>query len=276
MIMQNHQIFSTDNKTDISSVSIISLYNTHVFGHYKNVLLKEDKDLNCIILTLNGNAHINTNNGSNVILSENSIYFGKLSLIHSLLSECKHWHFICCWFIPYNVKLPQNKVFILNEINSQQTDNDFNKIIRLLQMNSLLKTKYANSFFYCKLIEYIEQIDTSSSQKSTANVDKIIQYINENIDKPLKIKDIAKTFHYCEKHIRYLFNSTLKISPKQYITNLKLENVRYNIITTNVSIQELADKYNFSSLNHLTNSFKKKYGVSPTKYKRNKYKKNTS
>ena len=264
--MKNHQIYSTNSRMDISTVSLISAYNTHVYGYYRNLLIKEKPDMHCLIISLRGQAEIELHSGKKVALPEKGVFFGRLSSMHALLSDCPHWHFVCFWFIPHNIDLPLNQSFHIKSLHVDKEDDCANKIIRLLQMNLDHKTKYANSYFCFRLLEHLENIDPII-QKSTELTDKIINHINNHIEEDLQIKAIAQTFHYSEKHIRSLFNNTLHVSPKQYLIKVKLENVCHLLLNSDLSLQELAEKYCFASVSHLVNSFKKEYGVTPSTYR---------
>ncbi len=267
--MKNHQIYSTNSRMDISTVSLISAYNTHVYGYYKNLLLREKTDMHCLIISLRGSAKIELRNNEDVIIPEKGVFFGKLSSMHALISDCPHWHFVCFWFIPHNIGLPLNQSFHIKSLRTDREDESANKIIRLLQMNLDNKTKYANSYFCYRLLEHLENINPII-QKSTELTDKIINHINNHIEAELRVKDIAETFHYSEKHIRSLFNSTLHISPKQYVIKVKLENVCHLLLNSDLTLQELAEKYCFASVSHLVNCFKKEYGVTPSTYRQRK------
>lgn len=264
--MKNHQLFSTNNKMNMAATSLISVYNTHVYGYYRNVLKKEDADMSCLIITLKGNAKIILNGGKEVALREKSVFFGTLSSAYALFSICPHWHFLCYWFIPHYIPLPSDQAFLIKTLQVNEEDELSGRIIRLLQMNLENKTNYANSLFCLKILDVLEQINPLI-RRSNAITDNIIKYINEHIEEPLSISSVASTFHYSAKHIRELFGTTLHISPKQYILKVKLVNIRYFLRHSDMTLQQLTEKYCFSSVSHLISSFKKQYDITPSQYR---------
>ena len=96
----------------------------------------------------------------------------------------------------------------------------------------------------------------------------MIFYINTNLEEELHVADIAEYFHYSEKHIYHLFITTLGVTPKQFINNVKLQNVCHFLESTDFSLQDLAEKCGFATTSHLINNFKKEYGMTPAAYRK--------
>lgn len=264
--MQNNQIFATNPSITLSTISLTTVYNTHVYGYYRNNLLKDPRDMYCLIITLQGTGQLILKSNETVLLPEKKLFIGQISKIHALMSECEHWHFVCYWFIPHNIALPSSKAFFIKELDCEHENAEAIKIIQLLQTHMENKIQFANSYFCCRLLNNLDEINPTA-QKKAELIEKILVYINQHIEEELQIRQIANEFRYCEKHIRYLFKTKLGYSPKQYINKLKLENVRHLLANTSMTVQELADKYFFSSTSHLINSFKKEYGLTPSAFR---------
>ena len=250
----------------LATVSLTSVYNTHVYGYYRNNLLSDPRDMYCLIITLKGTAQILLKDNATVALTEKKLFIGQISKMQALMSDCEHWHFVCYWFIPHNITLPQNKVFALKELDVEEESDTSTRIIQLLQTQIASKIHFANSYFCCRLFSYLDEINPSE-QKSTEIIERIIAFINSHIEEELQVRDIAKEFRYCEKHIRFLFKSKLGLTPKQYINKIKLENVRHLLSTSNLTLQEITDKYSFASVSHLINNFKTEYGLTPSAFR---------
>ncbi|MBQ8294966.1 MAG: helix-turn-helix transcriptional regulator [Clostridia bacterium] len=265
--MRNNQIFAANFHLSPSTVSLTNVYNTHVYGYYQNRLLDDQRDLHCLIITLVGQAKILLKNDQTIPLTEKTLFFGSISSVQTLQCNCPHWHFITYWFIPHNILLPDIGTFTVKTLDAEQEDAEATKIIQLLQTQMETKIQFANSYFCCRLLTYLDEINPFV-QKSNALIEKIIAFINTHLTEELKVQRIAKEFGYCEKHIRYLFKTKLGISPKQYIHKTKLENVRQLLSTSDCSLQELAERYAFNSASHLSADFHREYGLSPSAFRK--------
>jgi AraC-like DNA-binding protein len=264
--MGYNQIFANNSNITLATVSLVSVYNTHVYGYYRNNLLFDPRDMHCLIISLKGSAQILLKDDTTVVLPENSLFFGHISTMQALISKCEHWHFACYWFIPHNITLPQTKACVLRSLNAEEENDASTRIIQLLQTKIASKIHTANSYFCSRLFPYLDEINPSE-QKSTEIVERIITFIHTNVKKEIQVRDIAKEFRYCEKHIRFLFKSKLGLTPKQYIKKAKLENVYHLLNSSNLTVQEIADNYSFASVSHLINSFKAEYGLTPSAFR---------
>ena len=77
---------------------------------------------------------------------------------------------------------------------------------------------------------------------------------------------IAEEFGYCEKHIRYLFNKNFNTSPSKFIDSIKLTQIIELLKNSPLSLNDLAEMYNYSSTSHLISNFKKKFDTTPKQY----------
>lgn len=95
---------------------------------------------------------------------------------------------------------------------------------------------------------------------------KAVSYMNEHIFECLRVNDIAK---YCAISASGLEKNFAKFSKggvMRYFLNLKLDYAA-KMLQEGDTVNYLAKQLNFSSSAHLSMAFKKRYGVSPIKYK---------
>lgn len=95
-----------------------------------------------------------------------------------------------------------------------------------------------------------------------------INYINTNINQDIYISDLAKLCYISEASLNRLFNKIFKISPYEYIKNVRLEKALL-LLNTDKSILEISIDVGFPSISCFNKAFKKKYNISPKKYMKN-------
>lgn len=262
-----NQISSTCSSKTLIGCNLVAVYNTHVYGSYKNLVLADSNIMNCLLITLEGNATVLLKNKTRVELTKNSVFIGRHSEMNMLLSDCEHWHFLIYWFNPIGIEAPKNVAFTQDDMDIDHENEFGTKIIQLLRTGVTDNIEYANALFACKFLETRQMIPMRISKNSQIFND-IISYINVNIEHLPKIQDIAKHFAYSEKHFRTIFEANAKTTPKQYIMKRKLERVAVLLLTSSYTLEELSELLDFYSVSHLINNFKKEYGVTPSAYKK--------
>jgi AraC-like DNA-binding protein len=73
-------------------------------------------------------------------------------------------------------------------------------------------------------------------------------------------------FSISRSSLQNLFRANLHISPKQYISNLKLSQAKQLIQEHTRTISEISDMLGFTSIHYFSRKFKLQYGVSPSDY----------
>ena len=128
---------------------------------------------------------------------------------------------------------------------------------------SLLFDLYAQ-----ELICYLLQIKGSQQIMNLGHekpVYKAIRYINENITEPISISKLATTLNMSDTNFCNTFKRVTGVSPKEYITDLKMNQAEEMLKNKNVT--EVAYDLGYESISHFIALFKKKYGITPKQFK---------
>lgn len=99
-------------------------------------------------------------------------------------------------------------------------------------------------------------------------VRKMESLIVENLhNAQLSVQDIAKQICLSRIQCTKLFNKVEGLSPRQYITALRLTEAKKLLVNTKLTVEAISRKTGFSSLSHFSRQFKRWTGISPLKYR---------
>ena len=99
---------------------------------------------------------------------------------------------------------------------------------------------------------------------------EVEQYITQNYDKELSIRDIAQRVFVTPNYLCYLYKKNTGRTLNQFILDTKMKKARRLVCETNMKFGEIADALGYANQNYFTRLFTKYFGESPRAY-RNKY-----
>jgi len=145
-----------------------------------------------------------------------------------------------------------------------------------------IKPSYMNigSFIHANdlekwLIELVEDI-TSYVQRSGGSyrpINRIIEYIDKNFDKPVNLNELADKFHLNSVYVCQLFKQKTGVNFIHYINGLRIEKARYLLETTDLSVEQISEQVGINSANYFVRLFKKTTGQTVTQYRKKATKK---
>lgn len=101
-------------------------------------------------------------------------------------------------------------------------------------------------------------------------IQKLLLYIEENLDKDLSLVKLAKEFSYSKFYIARTFQENTDITLYQYIQGRRLSEAARKLVETEKPIVEIAYEAHYNSQQAFTLAFKKVYLCSPQSYRKNK------
>lgn len=96
----------------------------------------------------------------------------------------------------------------------------------------------------------------------------ITEYINTHFCEKITIEMLCKQFFFTKSNLCRRFKQAMNCSITDYIYFVRISNAKHLLFTTDFSIEDIAFRCGFDSLNYFSLMFKKKVGVSPSKYRK--------
>ena len=116
-----------------------------------------------------------------------------------------------------------------------------------------------------------ELIDDKKSKLIDRIKTLVIEIIHHKKDTPTSINSsefISKEIGYDYSYLSNLFSSVEGITIEKYIINLKIEKVKELLVYDELSLNEISFQLGYSSVQHLSNQFKKITGLTPSHFKK--------
>ena len=90
-----------------------------------------------------------------------------------------------------------------------------------------------------------------------------IDYIGDNLEKNLRLTDIASAAHMSPYHFSRLFKESTGLTPHHYVIERRVRRASELLHGTALSIAEIALLCGFANQSHLNRHFKRAFGVNP-------------
>ncbi|MDM8202839.1 AraC family transcriptional regulator [Faecalicoccus acidiformans] len=166
---------------------------------------------------------------------------------------------------------------LMNRVFKTRKDiyNVLSAFMKAIQSKEYLSEELALLYLKEVLI-LLYQFDTKSDEESNINpmqehyentlLNEILVFIHNNLFTAFTVEDLCQKFSISRSSLQTLFRSNINITPKHYISNLKLNQAKLLIQEHKYTISEISDMLGFTSIHYFSRKFKLQYGMSPTDY----------
>lgn len=111
----------------------------------------------------------------------------------------------------------------------------------------------------------ILEIETKSKM-----FDSVLAYVQRNMMQDITLRDIAQACACSESTVSHLFKEYMGQPVKKYINSLRMKQAEKLLLTSDLSISDVAVLCGFANTNYFSTAFKKQNGVNPTEYRSRK------
>lgn len=142
----------------------------------------------------------------------------------------------------------------------------FSNVMKCRNYNvSLNELEQRFSHFVVECANLVSQL---REQMITCEIHKVKKYIEENYHKNISLKHIAQRFYMNPVYLGQLFRKTYGVYFKKFLLQLRIQQAKKLLRTTDLRIYEIAEQVGFGSVDYFVTQFEKMEGFTPTEYRK--------
>lgn len=105
------------------------------------------------------------------------------------------------------------------------------------------------------------------SENTDERVLKVCEYVKKHIGEELTLETLADVACVTRSHLGRLFRSAFDLSPIQYVIRSKVQYAQGLLLTTNMSVRNVAEQVGIDDVSYFIRLFKKNIGFTPLDYR---------
>ena len=102
---------------------------------------------------------------------------------------------------------------------------------------------------------------------SSIKLKQALEYINDNLENKIGLKNIAQELNISPYYFARLFRQSVGVSPYQYVIERRIEQTKQLLTDTNLSLAAITTRCGFTSQSQMTAHFRQQTGTTPKKYR---------
>ena len=96
----------------------------------------------------------------------------------------------------------------------------------------------------------------------------VAKYIEQNYAESISMAEMAEMVGLSSTHFNRRFQQLLRMSPRQYLRDIRIQAAQELLVTTSQSIAEIAIDVGYTDQSHLSKRFREVTGISPAAYRK--------
>jgi AraC family transcriptional regulator len=171
----------------------------------------------------------------------------------------------------------------LCEFNLRWEFRDERLELLLTEMNREMRSGWAMGAMYGDLLgmalstalirrygELAKHIPPVKGGLSRPNLNRVLTYIEENLDGELRLEELAQLNSLSRYHFARSFRESLGETPYQYILRKRIQRAKSLLLAPGMAAADVAKRTGFSDASQFTRMFKKFTGATPLAWRRGK------
>ncbi len=110
--------------------------------------------------------------------------------------------------------------------------------------------------------------DRESNHTADDRISQAIRFMNQHMFEQINVNQVANAINLSPSHFSRQFKSRTGYSPYEYIVLRRIDQAKYMLMSTQMSIKEIAFHTGYNSEENFIHSFQKNVGISPGMFRK--------
>lgn len=270
-------------------IVIEKLYTVHYFEYPKHFRFTGERHDFWELVYIDKGESLITAENQDILLHQGSIIFHKPNEWHNMstgnfIANVAIVTFDCnsaamSFFEDKILKVGQYQKTIISKIISEYT-NAFSSPLNDLYTMQLIKkpsqpigAEQLIKMYICELlISFLRdslpdgQLPLISINNSTANLNLLINYMQDNISRGISMEELVKYSGLNRTSITNIFKKSFNMSAIEYFISMKIDMAKKYLREHNHNVTQISEILGYSNVHYFSRQFKKITGMSPIEY----------
>ena len=118
------------------------------------------------------------------------------------------------------------------------------------------------------LYSHISGVSEITADKNMHKLKNVLMYMRDNYDRQITLDDMANAADMSSKYFCYFFKEMTRKSPVEYLNTYRVEKAARKLITSDMSVTDVAYSCGFNDLSYFIKTFKAYKGITPAKFRK--------
>ena len=143
------------------------------------------------------------------------------------------------------------------------------EMLSCMRSDRRLNEGQASAMIHGMLMHLLERSGAAGeSGRGNPAVDRAIAYIRTHLSERLTVEELAASTGYSASYFSHLFAEDTGMSPYRFVLRSRVEHAQQLLMTTRLTVQEVAFQCGFNSAANFCYTFRRATGVSPHAYRK--------
>ncbi len=162
------------------------------------------------------------------------------------------------------------------KVNVPSLNKRFLRIFDELQNSNVFSNDVIGIEITSILIDIIRALEEKTDKRYPVKISNdnvlvfyVVTFIDKNVTKIKNLYELEKEFNYSYNYMSAVFKKIMNLSINDYFIKVKM-NVAKELLADGLSVTEVSERLNYSSVHTFSRSFKTLYGQSPIQFRNKK------